>query len=98
MSHVLSHQSSYRYTEVGDDLGDSFFFFQAEDGIRYYKVTGVSDVCSSDLTHGKNPKREVGGGTQAPLHCSKRQSTPSKRFVADHLSSLAQPTHGECAG
>src|SRR3989454_11609677 len=27
-----------------------FFFFQAEDGIRDYKVTGVSDVCSSDLT------------------------------------------------
>src|SRR5256885_3151952 len=26
-----------------------FFFFQAEDGIRDYKVTGVSDVCSSDL-------------------------------------------------
>src|SRR5256885_7836399 len=25
-----------------------FFFFQAEDGIRDYKVTGV-DVCSSDL-------------------------------------------------
>src|ERR1039457_3273295 len=27
----------------------SFCFFQAEDGIRYYKVTGGSDVCSSDL-------------------------------------------------
>ena len=26
-----------------------FFFFQAEDGIRDYKVTGGSDVCSSDL-------------------------------------------------
>src|ERR1039457_40941 len=25
------------------------FFFQAEDGIRDYKVTGGSDVCSSDL-------------------------------------------------
>src|SRR5256885_8233263 len=25
------------------------FFFQAEDGIRDYKVTGVPDVCSSDL-------------------------------------------------
>src|ERR1039457_6016843 len=24
-------------------------FFQAEDGIRDYKVTGVPDVCSSDL-------------------------------------------------
>src|SRR6266487_3869793 len=26
-----------------------FFFFQAEDGIRAGRVTGVSDVCSSDL-------------------------------------------------
>src|SRR5574343_1274827 len=26
-----------------------FFFFQAEDGIRYRDVTGVPDVCSSDL-------------------------------------------------
>src|SRR6266436_3650335 len=26
-----------------------FFFFQAEDGIRDVAVTGVSDVCSSDL-------------------------------------------------
>src|SRR5574340_1624443 len=27
-----------------------FFFFQAEDGIRYLLVTGVPDVCSSDLS------------------------------------------------
>src|SRR5699024_11928414 len=26
-----------------------YFFFQAEDGIRDRNVTGVSDVCSSDL-------------------------------------------------
>src|SRR5438046_4143595 len=26
-----------------------FFFFQAEDGIRDWSVTGVPDVCSSDL-------------------------------------------------
>ena len=26
------------------------FFFQAEDGIRDYKVTGVQTWCSSDLT------------------------------------------------
>src|SRR5690348_18029695 len=28
------------------------FFFQAEDGIRDGRVTGVSDVCSSDLVFG----------------------------------------------
>src|SRR5205807_3646678 len=31
------------------------FFFQAEDGIRDYKVTGVSDVCSSDLERESAP-------------------------------------------
>ena len=29
--------------------GFVFFFFQAEDGIRDHCVTGVQDVCSSDL-------------------------------------------------
>src|SRR5205807_3530367 len=29
------------------------FFFQAEDGIRDYKVTWSSDVCSSDLIAGE---------------------------------------------
>ena len=28
-----------------------YFFFQAEDGIRDHCVTGVQDVCSSDLAH-----------------------------------------------
>src|SRR5579884_3904895 len=31
-------------------FSETFFFFQAEDGIRDGHVTGVSDVCSSDLT------------------------------------------------
>src|SRR5882762_11277992 len=30
-------------------FSNPFFFFQAEDGIRDSSVTGVSDVCSSDL-------------------------------------------------
>ena len=30
-------------------MGPLFFFFQAEDGIRYLIVTGVQTVCSSDL-------------------------------------------------
>src|SRR5256885_10374208 len=36
------------------------FFFQAEDGIRDCKVTGVPDVCSSDLSRsggGRAPQR-----------------------------------------
>src|SRR5256885_2856870 len=40
-----------RYEDEGppDDARSVFFFFQAEDGIRDYKVTGVQTVCSSDL-------------------------------------------------
>src|SRR2546425_7204226 len=41
------------------------FFFQAEDGIRDKLVTGVSDVCSSDLTMDLAIERygdAVGGG------------------------------------
>src|SRR5256885_7384423 len=38
------------YTMMGALSNEQMFFFlQAEAGIRYYKVTGVSDVCSSDL-------------------------------------------------
>src|SRR5256885_7841716 len=37
----------YRTNNRTPEIVGVFFFFQAEDGIRYYKVTG-SDVCSSD--------------------------------------------------
>src|SRR5260221_3517037 len=33
-----------------------FFFFQAEDGIRYHCVTGVQTVCSSDLMIRRPPR------------------------------------------
>src|SRR2546426_2923140 len=36
-----------------------YFFFQAEDGIRDYKVTGSSDVCSSDLIYGGTKWKDV---------------------------------------
>src|SRR5437763_16372460 len=40
-----------------------FFFFQAEDGIRDTSVTGVSDVCSSDLAEPHGLQR---GGVRGP--------------------------------
>src|SRR5256885_6918619 len=43
----------------------SFFFFQAEGGIRDYKVTGVPDVCSSDLA-GLWPHRQAAGPSGGP--------------------------------
>src|SRR6266511_709560 len=41
--------ASYVLTLVQDHLDAVIFFFQAEDGIRDFHVTGVQDVCSSDL-------------------------------------------------
>src|SRR5437588_9723126 len=41
---------------------ERFFFFQAEDGIRDHCVTGVSDVCSSDLA----TKAACKGAAKAP--------------------------------
>src|SRR5688572_6291203 len=46
------------------------FFFQAEDGIRDLTVTGVSDVCSSDLSGGLR-------GRRAP--CAERAAPPRSR-------------------
>src|SRR5205809_1462280 len=40
-----------------------FFFFQAEDGIRDVAVTGVSDVCSSDL----NSRAPLGVSVRSPV-------------------------------
>src|SRR5205809_3000855 len=40
-----------------------FFFFQAEDGIRDVAVTGVSDVCSSDL----NAAEPLGVSVRSPV-------------------------------
>src|SRR5204863_6404567 len=42
----------------------AFFFFQAEDGIRDLYVTGVSDVCSSDLNHRKGGTRRAAPATR----------------------------------
>src|SRR5690606_41099317 len=40
-----------------------YFFFQAEDGIRDFHVTGVSDVCSSDLLTVDNAGRRLADST-----------------------------------
>src|SRR5256885_11071384 len=55
-----------------------FFFFQAEDGIRDYKVTGVQ-TCALPIYHQRRrhraaPVRGVGDGSLAP-----------RRTVPDHL-------------
>src|SRR3712207_3979351 len=45
------------------------FFFQAEDGIRDIGVTGVQDVCSSDLNAVLQPRRRV---TTSPVWADPR--------------------------
>src|ERR1039457_7304819 len=73
----------------------SSFFFQAEDGIRDYKVTGVQDVCSSDLirgyglrhlpTTGMSPARPPNGKACSPAVntwsplVSRTQKNPSRK-------------------
>src|SRR3712207_8035734 len=53
-----------------------FFFFQAEDGIRDIGVTGVSDVCSSDLRRliaVRKQFKAFGRGTWEPLDPNNRR-------------------------
>src|SRR5205807_7430345 len=53
----ISSKSNYSVLYV-------FFFFQAEDGIRDYKVTGVQ-TCALPISHGRDLGKadEVGEGT-----------------------------------
>src|ERR1039457_7293213 len=61
-----------------------FFFFQAEDGIRDYKVTGVQDVCSSDLYQTHSP--------EGWPRCSRKNSRRSE----EHTSELQSPCNLVC--
>src|SRR5438034_6807759 len=58
-----------------------FFFFQAEDGIRDHCVTGVPDVCSSDLTSSTSMSVTSGGRSTRRVNgaCSTRSAAPGTR-------------------
>src|ERR1022692_4353596 len=78
-----------------------FFFFQAEDGIRDYKVTGSSDVCSSDLGNLKlsSALRSVSKG-ETQMRCVNRKwiqslillAIPSFTASAQVATPLGSPT------
>src|SRR5258706_10979819 len=79
-----------------------FFFFQAEDGIRDWSVTGGSDVCSSDLRLHQiraavgdvREPREVRKGTgrkEKPLP-ERHEEAPAERKT--HLVLLVGPGAG----
>src|SRR2546426_1588503 len=71
-----NHKATYfaSYLTGGDCVPDDQFFFQAEDGIRYYKVTGVQ-TCALPISRqapiserGQQPdrgRRALGGPDQA---------------------------------
>src|SRR5215475_5922525 len=57
---VSTHQSSRcNCLHMMRLLTTFFFFFQAEDGIRDFHVTGVQTLCSSDLHHGDRLRRHA---------------------------------------
>src|SRR5690606_39824144 len=56
------------------------FFFQAEDGIRPFHVTGVQTVCSSDLL----PPPDPGPGEPARPHRAPGHAGPLRRGPAGH--------------
>src|SRR5205823_9349143 len=53
-------------------LGDLFFFFQAEDGIRDKLVTGVQ-TCALPISHGA---RQAHGDVAAPRHADIPERVP----------------------
>src|SRR5256885_12894306 len=76
-------------------MGSVFFFFQAEDGIRNYKVTGVQTcalpICPRGITFGKKRVRELlleqAGRTPAEINRSE------ERRVGKECRSRWSPYH-----
>src|SRR5256885_4339881 len=74
-----------------------FFFFQAEDGIRDYKVTGVQTcalpilLLGGELTISGNP----GKGTSVRLRIPQIHPIPSERSE-EHTSELQSPCNLVC--
>src|SRR5256885_12485237 len=67
-----------------------FFFFQAEDGIRDYKVTGVQ-TCALPIYHGVS----MFGTGQAPIRTAQDLQIISGRSE-EHTSELQSPCNLVC--
>src|SRR2546426_7109033 len=91
MSVVYTGALLLRFTHY-DFVCIFFFFFQAEDGIRDYKVTGVQTCCSSDLPRNAAQR----GGDILPRRCMSengRQDQAHRReFVGEVVSNKMQKT------
>src|SRR5256885_2577178 len=62
----------------------SFFFFQAEDGIRDYKVTGVQ-TCALPISEGGEAEDERGGDGDLVEPALDRRSTGQSAAAAEHV-------------
>src|SRR5258706_9240012 len=74
-----------------------FFFFQAEDGIRDWSVTGVQTVCSSDLTAilDAYPDWKIPGKVRTLIPTADRQKATVKvRVSFDQLDPKILPDMG----
>src|SRR3989454_7627101 len=85
-----------------------FFFFQAEDGIRDYKVTGVQ-TCALPISISKSLGRDISARATASICCSPPESVPAscdarsfrrgkraKIRSEEHTSELQSPCNLVC--
>src|SRR5437868_11302426 len=68
---------------------EGFFFFQAEDGIRDRNVTGVQDVCSSDLA--EEASQSPASDPQPPRPATPANAPTSVRPWRDQTSPCCTP-------
>src|SRR5256885_8788723 len=68
-----------------------FFFFQAEDGIRDYKVTGVQTCALPIFTRGSRTSDDRHRTLRATVEWSHRLLTEEERVLFARLSIFARP-------
>src|SRR5256885_8268163 len=96
MSRHTSMQNKYHIISCSDIPGSMvinvFFFFQAEDGIRDYKVTGVQTCALPILPESQDAfDGPLGTAALAQIYAWTGESDEAFRLL-DHL--LTVPTHG----
>src|SRR3712207_8390044 len=73
-----------------------YFFFQAEDGIRYIGVDWSSDVCSSDLSRMRPPRwssrTSSSPRSAATTYPTEGRPTTRRRSARSRRSSRARPS------
>src|SRR5256885_10078232 len=70
----------------------SFFFFQAEDGIRYYKVTGVQ-TCALPISSWRRARPWRAPPRTSPSRPTPRASSPPRATTTDRKSTRLNSSH-----